>query len=613
MEEQSILSLMIVVTIAFMVPILLHRLKLDFIPVVVAEIIAGIIIGKSGFNIISEDPWLDLLSLLGLIFLMFLSGVEIDFRALRSSGGNGKQDKNKAYNPFVASTAVFIGIFILGFVLSLGLQAFGLIDNPFLMTLIISTISLGVVLPVLKERKLTETAYGQTILLIAIISDVATMVLLAGYIMYVDQNTMKLFFIILLFILVFVSYRFILYYFKFKIFEHLSSGTVQLGTRGVFALILVFVVVSESMGVKSILGAFLAGVIVSLLAPSKGFMRQLDSFGYGFFIPIFFVMVGVEIDLWSLFADASMFVLIPVLFVMLYVSKMIPILYLRKWFSFHETIGAGVLLTSTLSLVVAAAAIALEMGLISENMNGALVLVAVMTCLLSPVVFNRWVPKTEEKPTRVTIIGANKLTLPVSIDFEQDGYDVKLFGRAQSKVALTVTAEQVDFPLIELDSITEQKLEEYDAFDTDFLILGTSYDELNIQLAHYAREKGIKNIIIHVEEPKHHAALTKEGYTVFSTLFASRTLLKTLVLQPKVGRLTSQHHNWVREIVVTNMNYNDLPIRRLPFVGDALILYIIRDETYLVPDGDTPLKVGDRLLISGQKDNVKRMRKELEA
>lgn len=80
----SVMSLMIVIIVALLTPIILHRLKLNVIPVVVAEIIMGLIIGKSGFNLVEQDTWLETLSTLGFIFLMFLSGLEIDFKSFSS-------------------------------------------------------------------------------------------------------------------------------------------------------------------------------------------------------------------------------------------------------------------------------------------------------------------------------------------------------------------------------------------------------------------------------------------------------------------------------------------------------------------------------------------------
>ncbi len=91
MEQQaSLMSLLIVIVVAFLTPIILHRFRLQLIPVVVAEIIMGLMIGKSGLNIIQEDMWLETLSTLGFIFLMFLSGLEIDFTAFTNETENNK-------------------------------------------------------------------------------------------------------------------------------------------------------------------------------------------------------------------------------------------------------------------------------------------------------------------------------------------------------------------------------------------------------------------------------------------------------------------------------------------------------------------------------------------
>ncbi|MDT3995074.1 cation:proton antiporter, partial [Mammaliicoccus fleurettii] len=84
MEHSSFTSLVIVVIAAFLTPILVNRLKISFLPVVVAEIIMGIIIGDSLFGLVKEDAWLSILSTLGFIFLMFLSGLEIDFNAFKT-------------------------------------------------------------------------------------------------------------------------------------------------------------------------------------------------------------------------------------------------------------------------------------------------------------------------------------------------------------------------------------------------------------------------------------------------------------------------------------------------------------------------------------------------
>ena len=154
----SVTSLLIVILVAFLTPIILHKFKLNIIPVVVAEILMGLIIGKSGFNLVETDMWLETLSSLGFIFLMFLSGIEIDFKAFSGSNKRGQLPNGKLKpNTFVVAMIIFAGVFIVSLVLSYLFVVAGFVSNAFLMTLIISTISLGVSGSCLKR----STPYGK--------------------------------------------------------------------------------------------------------------------------------------------------------------------------------------------------------------------------------------------------------------------------------------------------------------------------------------------------------------------------------------------------------------------------------------------------------------------
>ncbi|WLR52891.1 cation:proton antiporter [Bacillus tianshenii] len=384
MHANSLESLLIVTIAAFLVPVILEKFKLKFIPVVVAEIIVGILIGNSGFNLVVEDQWLELLSMLGFIYLMFLSGLEIDFSYFL---GDKKEEKKVSFNPLFVAVLIFVLILVISFGLSLLLKLAGMIQAPYLMTLIISTVSLGVVVPVLKERKMLDTDLGQTILLVTVLADFMTMILLAFYVAMKEEEHGTILLIFLLFACVFIVYRLMNRWADNKFFHVLLKGTTQIGTRAVFLLILFFVVLSESLGVESILGAFLAGLIVSLLGPKEEFVEQLDSFGYGFLIPIFFIMIGVEMDLWSLVQTPRTLVFIPALLIAMYAAKLIPSLILRKWFSWHDVLSSGILISAKLSLVIAASAVAMEMDVITSEVNGAIILVSILTCLISPVLF----------------------------------------------------------------------------------------------------------------------------------------------------------------------------------------------------------------------------------
>ena len=174
-------SLVIVIVAAMITPILINRLKISFLPVVVAEILMGIVIGNSFLNLVHRDEVLNILSTLGFIFLMFLSGLEIDFNAFKKDKSNKKKEEAKVPNHLRIALIVFMLIMIISVGLALAFKWMGLIDDVLLMVIIISTISLGVVVPTLKEMNLMSTTIGQLILLVAVLADLATMLLLTVY------------------------------------------------------------------------------------------------------------------------------------------------------------------------------------------------------------------------------------------------------------------------------------------------------------------------------------------------------------------------------------------------------------------------------------------------
>ncbi|HHI7908938.1 TPA: cation:proton antiporter, partial [Staphylococcus aureus] len=165
------LSLVIVVLAAFLTPIIVNRLNINFLPVVVAEILMGIVIGNSFLNIVERDSILNILSTLGFIFLMFLSGLEIDFKAFKKDkrARQGQNDDESSIPGHLnLALTVFAFIMIISILLAYVFKWLGLVDDVLLMVIIISTISLGVVVPTLKEMNIMRTTIGQFILLVAV-------------------------------------------------------------------------------------------------------------------------------------------------------------------------------------------------------------------------------------------------------------------------------------------------------------------------------------------------------------------------------------------------------------------------------------------------------------
>ncbi|MFC0271954.1 monovalent cation:proton antiporter family protein [Metabacillus herbersteinensis] len=612
MHGASVTSLVIVILIAFITPIILHRLKLNFMPVVVAEIIMGIIIGQSGFNLVEQDMWLETLSMLGFIFLMFLSGLEIDFTVFASGKKKEKLPSGKDVpNTFFVSSVIFLGIFILSLALSYLFVLLGFIENAFLMTLIISTISLGVVVPTLKDAQIMKSNIGQIILLVAVIADLVTMILLAFFASIYGEGT-NMWLLLILFAAGIVLY-FVGKGFKNRSFiETMSKGTVQIGTRAVFTLIILLVAISETIGAESILGAFLAGVLVSLLSPNKEMVQKLDSFGYGFLIPIFFVMVGVELDIWALFKDPQIVILIPLLFIALLISKIVPILFLKRYYDLKTTLAAGFLLTSTLSLVIAAATIGERMEVITSEMSGALILVAVITSIVTPIFFKKLFPKqvSTRPKLNVAFIGANQITLPVTRELSAKLYDTTLFHTQQDKIDKQI-AESL-FKIIEIDNFDFETLKEQNVFDVDILVVATGDEERNAEIALFAKQLEVERVIATVSSPELDEKMREHEIDVFSVLLSTKTLLRALIEAPSVMSILTNQETSLFQINMNTTKYDGIHLRKFPFTGDVIFVRIFRGKDSIVPHGDTELRTGDRLIVTGSKEYVDELKRELE-
>lgn len=609
----SVTSLVIVIVIAFLTPLILHRFKLTFIPVVVAEIIMGLFIGDSGLDIVQEDMWLETLSSLGFIFLMFLSGLEIDFTAFSRGKKKEKLSSGKLEpNGFFVASIIFIGIFVVSLGLSYMFVLAGFMDNVFLMTLIISTISLGVVVPTLKEGNLMKTSIGQIILLVAVIADLVTMILLAVFVSIHDGGEGNTWLLLILFasgiVLYFIAKRFQ----KNNFLEGMSTGTIQIGTRGIFTLIIVLVAISETVGAESILGAFLAGVLVSLLAPDQELIHKLDSFGYGFLIPIFFVMIGVDLDIWKLFSEPKLLVLIPLLLLALFVSKLIPAYILKFWFDTKTVLASSFLLTSTLSLVIAAATIGEKMGVITNEMSGTLILVAVISCVITPIVFKKLLPKETimEKKLKVAFIGANQLTLPISRELESTMYETVIYHTKQMKDEGQMGDSL--FNIIEIDDFSIESLERTELFAANIVVVSLGDDELNAKLSVAVKEHGVERVISRMESPDLEEGLRKEGVEVFSVFTSTKALLRLLIESPRVLNILTNQETALYEIRLFNEQFEGMILRRFPFTGDVIFVRIFRGLDSIVPHGDTELQMNDRLIVTGTKEYVDELKRELE-
>lgn len=607
-------SLVIVVVAAFLTPIIVNRLNVTFLPVVVAEILMGIIIGNSFLGLVHKDEMLNILSTLGFIFLMFLSGLEIDFSAFkkdtRKRQGINKNEKNLPSHLQLALT-VFSLIMVLSIILAFAFKWLGFVDDVLLMVIIISTISLGVVVPTLKEMNIMRTTIGQFILLVAVLADLFTMVLLTIYGGINGEGGGSIWLSAILIVFTAIFYLLGSVFKRLNFMQRLMGGTTQIGIRAIFALIILLVALAEGVGAEYILGAFLAGVVVSLLKPDEEMIHTLDSFGYGFFIPIFFIMVGVDLDIPSLINEPSLLIIIPILILSFIVSKLIPVLFIRRWFDNKTTIASAFLLTSTLSLVIAAAKIAEELKAITSEMSGILILSAIITCVFVPIVFKKLFPIPDEVNRKIDIalIGKNQLTIPIVQNLTSQLYNITLFYRKD-------LSDKRNLPdnvtVIEISEYEESLLERLGLFNQDIVVCSANDDGLNKRIAKLAKSHGVNRVICRLENSGDDEELKTDGIEVFSNFISNKIFLKGLIETPNMLNILSNVETSLYEIEMLNYKYENILLRHFPFGGDIIFVRIVRNNESIVPHGDTQLRYKDRLIVTGSKEYVDELKSELE-
>lgn len=608
------LSLVIVVLAAFLTPIIVNRLNINFLPVVVAEILMGIVIGNSFLNIVERDSILNILSTLGFIFLMFLSGLEIDFKAFKKDkrARQGQNDDESSIPGHLnLALTVFAFTMIISILLAYVFKWLGLVDDVLLMVIIISTISLGVVVPTLKEMNIMRTTIGQFILLVAVLADLVTMILLTVYGAINGQGGSTIWLIGILVVFTAISYILGVQFKRMSFLQKLMDGTTQIGIRAVFALIILLVALAEGVGAENILGAFLAGVVVSLLNPDEEMVEKLDSFGYGFFIPIFFIMVGVDLNIPSLIKEPKLLIIIPILIVAFIISKLIPVMFIRRWFDMKTTIASAFLLTSTLSLVIAAAKISERLNAISAETSGILILSAVITCVFVPIIFKKLFPVPDEfnRKIEVSLIGKNQLTIPIAQNLTSQLYDVTLYYRKDLSDRRQLSD---DITMIEIADYEQDVLERLGLFDRDIVVCATNDDDINRKVAKLAKAHQVERVICRLESTTDDTELVDSGIEIFSSYLSNKILLKGLIETPNMLNLLSNVETSLYEIQMLNYKYENIQLRNFPFGGDIIFVRIIRNNESIVPHGDTQLRYGDRLIVTGAKEYVDELKRELE-
>jgi Kef-type K+ transport system membrane component KefB len=376
-------SFLIVLLVAATAPVLAgtaNRLMPKVIvPIAVVELILGAIVGPHGLNAAHQDGTLELLATLGLGFLFFFAGYEIDFDRIRGT------PLRLALVGWALSVAI-------AYTLAGLLAAAGVVISGLLTGSAMSTTAIGTILPVLRDTDQLTGTFGPSMLAAGAIGELGP-VLIVTLLLTADSNTASQALLLGVFIALSI------------ITAVASSGAVgrwwgflerSLNTSGQepvrLTVVLVFglVVLASSLGLDVILGAFAAGLIVRLVMKDRTahrFESKLEAVGFGFLIPFFFIRSGMVLDLGALGAGDGAIVKVPLFLAGFLLVRGLPALVLyRRELGLRDRIGLALLSATQLPLVVAITSLGVEQGNMRESTAVALVTAAVISVLVFPTI-----------------------------------------------------------------------------------------------------------------------------------------------------------------------------------------------------------------------------------
>jgi Kef-type K+ transport system membrane component KefB len=380
MATPGFTNLLIVVAVAFAAPFVLGLFPRVKLPSVVVEIVLGIVIGPAVLGWVQIDDTVSVVALIGLVFLLFLAGLEIEFEHLRGT-------------VLKLAGGAWIVSFAIAVVVGLGLKAAGLVQTPLLVAVILSATSLGVIIPVLKDAGEIATPFGQLVVAAGTIADFGAIILLS--ILFTGQGgtTSTLLLIGALLGLAAAVFFIVTGAERSRVISddllRLQDTTAQIRVRGAFVLLIAFAALAEQFGLEVILGAFAAGAVLTLVDRDRfmthpSFRPKLEAVGFGVFIPVFFVASGVRFDLDALLGSADALVMVPIFLVALLVIRGLPALMYRRVLGARRTVVAALFQATSLPFIVAATAIGLELGLVDGAEAAALVAAGLMSLLIFP-------------------------------------------------------------------------------------------------------------------------------------------------------------------------------------------------------------------------------------
>lgn len=378
MTEQEALFLFLMAIGAFFMPFISKRLLL---PASVGEIIYGIVIASLIPYGESQLEMVDYFSSLGFLILMYLAGLEINFEKFRALS-------RKELWLYVAA---FIPVAVTAWYLSYYLElhwSFGII---------FFTSGIGLLFPVLRDTDLIKTDFGQKLLIITMIGEILTLAGLTVFTIiskygYTIQSARQILYLAVFFIVIYLIMKILKVALWWKpnlqsVFVEVGNPT-ETGMRANFVILFAFVAFAAVLEIEFVVGAFVGGMMFALVfAGRDGVLDKLGGVGYGFFIPIFFISVGMRVT-FNDFLQKDVIMLALLIIASLFISKVAgTVLLLFSSIPKQKLLLVATGLSFPLTMLAVVSSIFYDLNLIDKMQTSAVLLASMISAIVFPWVF----------------------------------------------------------------------------------------------------------------------------------------------------------------------------------------------------------------------------------
>jgi len=382
--DVGITSFLVIVVAAVVAPLIAaSAARFAPLPVVVVELLLGIIIGPQVLGLADLNNLVEFFGNLGLAFLFLLAGYEIDFEKIRGS-------------PLRLALLGWGMSLLLAYSLSGVLHASGLVISGLLTGSAMATTAIGTLMPILRDARLLGTRLGKFLLAAGAVGELGP-ILLITLLLSGDSDELASALLLGAFTLAAVITAALATQAPegfWRLVQRSMHTSGQLPVRLTVALLIGLVALAEQFGLDLILGAFAAGVIVNLVlrnAPREQYESKIDALGYGFAIPAFFITSGMAFDLDALTEDVGAMAKVPLFLVLFLVVRGTPslLLYRDVLPAARERAALAFFASTQLPLVVAITTIGVSTDRMRASTAAALVGAAMLSTLIFPLVGTR--------------------------------------------------------------------------------------------------------------------------------------------------------------------------------------------------------------------------------